>query len=87
VVVNLMRHDSVDDAHLAEAQAFRPELWLGEDVLSPGSAKRISMPFGLGPRIRPGHYLVPQEMKIVLLTLLNHFDIESVGTADVSEPA
>ncbi len=87
VVISLLRHDSIDDAHVPEAQAFRPERWLGEDGLSPGSAKRISMPFGAGPRICPGRYLALQEMKMVLLTLLNHFDIESVGTADGSEPA
>ena len=86
VVINLMRHDSVDDAHVPEAAAFRPERWLGEDGLSPASAKRISMPFGAGPRICPGRYLALQEMKMVLLTLLKHFDIESVGTADGSEP-
>ena len=87
VVISLMRHDSIDDAHLPEAQAFRPERWLGEDGLSPASAKRISMPFGAGPRICPGRYLALQEMKMVLLTLLNHFDIESVVTGDGSEPA
>ena len=80
VVISLLRHDSIDDAHVPEAQAFRPERWLGEDGLSPASAKRISMPFGAGPRICPGRYLALQEMKMVLLTLLNHFDIESVGT-------
>jgi cytochrome P450 len=87
VVISLMRHDSIDDAHVPEAQAFRPERWLGGDGLSPGSAKRISMPFGAGARICPGRYLALQEMKMVLLTLLNHFDIQFVGTADGSEPA
>jgi cytochrome P450 len=87
VVISLLRHDSIDDAHVPEAQAFRPERWLGEDGLSPGSAKRTSMPFGAGARICPGRYLALQEMKMALLTLLNHFDIESVGTADGSEPA
>jgi cytochrome P450 len=86
VVISLLRHDSVDDGFLPEAQAFRPERWLGEDGLSPGSAKRISMPFGAGPRICPGRYLALQEMKMVLLTLLNRFDIASVGTASGQEP-
>jgi cytochrome P450 len=44
------------------------------------------MPFGAGPRICPGRYLALQEMKMVLQTLLNHFDIESVGTANGREP-
>jgi cytochrome P450 len=60
---------------------------LGEDGLAPGSAKRISMPFGAGPRICPGRYLALQEMKMVLLTLLSRFDIEFVGTEDGREPA
>jgi cytochrome P450 len=87
VVINMMRHDSVDDAHLPDAQAFMPERWLGEEGLSPGSAKRISMPFGAGPRICPGRYLALQEMKMVLLTLLSQFDIEYVGTDHGGEPA
>jgi len=87
VLINLMRHDSVDDAFMPEAQAFKPERWLGEQGLSPTSAKRMSMPFGAGPRMCPGRYLALQEMKMVLLTLLTRFDIESVGTADASEPA
>lgn len=72
---------------MPEAQAFTPERWLGEGGLSPGSAKRISMPFGAGPRICPGRYLALQETKMVLLTLLQHFEIRFVGTADGGEPA
>jgi cytochrome P450 len=87
VVICLLRHDSVDEAFVPEARAFRPERWLGEHGLSPGSAKRISMPFGAGPRICPGRYLALQEMKMVLLTLLARFDIASVGTVDGGEPA
>jgi cytochrome P450 len=87
VVLNLLRHDSIDDGFVPEGRAFKPERWLGEEGMSPGSAKRISMPFGAGPRMCPGRYLALQEMKMVLLTLLMHFDIESVGTADGSEPA
>lgn len=86
VVIGLLRHDSVDDAHVPDGGSFKPERWLGEGGLNPGSAKRISMPFGAGPRICPGRYLALQEMKMVLLTLLNHFDIQTVGTADGQEP-
>jgi len=87
VVISLLRHDSIDDGFVPEGQVFRPERWLGEDGLSPGSAKRISMPFGAGPRICPGRYLALQEMKMVLLTLLSQFDIEFVGTDSGNEPA
>ena len=86
VVIGLLRHDSVDDACIPDGRSFRPERWLGEGGLNPGSAKRISMPFGAGPRMCPGRYLALQEMKMVLLTLLNSFDIESVGTAEGHEP-
>ena len=86
-VIGLMRHDSIDERHVPEAAAFRPERWLGEDGLSPASAKRISMPFGAGPRICPGRYLALHEMKVVMLTLLTHFDLLSVATDDGRAPA
>jgi cytochrome P450 len=87
VVICLLRHDSIDDGFIPDGQSFRPERWLGEDGLSAGSAKRISMPFGAGPRICPGRYLALQELKMVLLTLLTHFDIDFVATEDGGEPA
>ena len=87
VVIGVMRFDSVDDAFVPQGSQFRPERWLGEAGLSAASAKRISMPFGAGPRMCPGRYLALQEMKMVLLTLLNTFEIESVATADGAEPA
>ena len=87
VVISLLRHDSVDEAYVLEGQAFRPERWPGEGGLSAASAKRISMPFGAGPRICPGRYLALQEMKMVLLTLLTRFELVSVDTEDGSEPA
>jgi cytochrome P450 len=87
VVISVMRFDSVDDAFIPEGNQFRPERWLGEAGLSAASAKRISMPFGAGPRMCPGRYLALQEMKMVLLTLLNTFEIDSVATDAGGEPA
>ena len=87
VVIGLLRHDSVDDAFVPDARSFKPERWLGEGGLQAASVKRISMPFGAGPRMCPGRYLALQEMKMVLLTLLNHFELDSVGTAEGHEPA
>ena len=87
IVIGLMRHDSVDNAFVTDGGSFRPERWLGEDGLSAASAKRISMPFGAGPRMCPGRYLALQEMKMVLLTLLTSFDVTSVDTGHGSEPA
>lgn len=86
-VIGLMRHDSIDERYVPEAAAFKPERWLGEGGLSPASAKRISMPFGAGPRICPGRYLALQEMKVVMLTLLSRFELLSVATEDGGEPA
>ncbi|OYZ03285.1 MAG: hypothetical protein B7Y42_01135 [Polaromonas sp. 28-63-22] len=76
------------DSHLPRATAFEPERWLaGTD--GPGAlahaAKRISMPFGAGPRICPGRYLALLEMKMAIAVLLGNFDIESVTTPDGGE--
>ncbi len=88
VVISVMRRDSVSDSHLPNAAAFDPERWLLADG-GPGAqasaAKRISMPFGAGPRICPGRYLALMEMKMAMATLLRGFDIESVSTPDGKE--
>jgi cytochrome P450 len=87
VVIGLMRRDSVSNAHMPDALAFLPERWLSE--VDPGhaahSVKRISMPFGAGPRICPGRFLALLEMKMAMATLLSHFDIQSVDTPDGQE--
>ncbi|MGH8797929.1 MAG: cytochrome P450, partial [Caldimonas sp.] len=82
LVIGLMRHDAMQDRHFADAGAFRPERWLahGAPVQAATSAKRISMPFGAGPRVCPGRYLALMEMKLALAMLLGNFEIESVGT-------
>jgi cytochrome P450 len=95
IVMSLMRRDSVSDRHLARAAAFEPERWLATagDVapgVAPGlhaaSAKRISMPFGAGPRICPGRYLALLEMKMAMATLLGRFEISDVSTPDGQPP-
>ena len=87
VVTSLMRRDSVSDAYVPRAAEFEPERWLADGA--PGqaasSAKRISMPFGAGPRICPGRYLALLEMKMAMATLLGRFDIVSVDTPDGGE--
>ena len=87
IVWTLMRHDSVDEAHFPNPRAFLPERWLadGSAAQAASSAKRVSMPFGAGPRVCPGRYLALLEMKMAIAMLLGRFDIESVGTADGSE--
>jgi cytochrome P450 len=98
VVMALMRVDSVSDDHIPNARAFLPQRWLadaGDEGQPKGastgnrpasSPKRISMPFGAGPRICPGRYLALLEMKMAMATLLSRFDIAFVGTNDGHEP-
>ena len=79
----VFRADSVSDKHFPNAAAFDPARWLAEgSTVTNSSAKRVSMPFGAGPRVCPGRYLALLEMKMVMATLLGQFDIEHVGTVD-----
>ena len=84
-----MRSDSVSEKHFPNAQVFEPERWLndGSSTHAASSAKRVSMPFGAGPRVCPGRYLALLEMKMAMSMLLANFDIVSVGTDDGSDPA
>ena len=79
----------MDERYFPNAEAFEPQRWLA--TATPGaaanSAKRVSMPFGAGPRVCPGRYLALLEIKMAVAMLLAHFDIESVGHADGSEAA
>ena len=88
VVWGVMRHDSVAERHFPEPLAFRPERWLADGA--PGqaasSAKRVSMPFGAGPRVCPGRYLALLEIKMAMAMLLGCFEIESVTTPHGGEP-
>ena len=89
VVWCVMRADSVSDSHFPDAAAFKPERWLGDAAAaSPlSSAKRVSMPFGAGPRVCPGRYLALLEIKMAMAMLLAHFEIADVSTPDGTEPA
>lgn len=83
-----MRPDAISEDHVPQAAAFKPERWLDglDATMAANSAKRVSMPFGAGPRICPGRYLALLEMKMAMATLLGNFDIERVGTADGKDP-
>lgn len=80
------RHDTLDDRYFPNAMAFEPERWLNADAATASLAKRLSTPFGAGPRVCPGRYLALVEMKLALATLLSQFDIASVDTHD-GQPA
>ncbi len=88
VIVCVMRRDAVSERHVPDAASFDPARWLASGGPAPAAnaAKRISMPFGAGPRICPGRYLALQEIKMAMAALLAHFDIESVGTVDGRPP-
>ncbi len=88
IVLAVMRRDATSERHVADAAAFRPERWLGEGdpAAAASSARRVSMPFGAGPRICPGRYLALLEMKMALAVTLMHFDLADVGTVDGQPP-
>ncbi len=80
VVISLMRRDSVSEDHLPRAAAFEPERWLeaGAPGAAASAARRVSMPFGAGPRICPGRYLALLEIKMAMAVLLGRFEIAAV---------
>ena len=87
-VMCLMRLGATDARHFPQPQDYDPARWLADPagVKAASSAKRVSMPFGAGPRLCPGRYLALLEMKMVLAMLLAGFEIQSVDTAEGGEP-
>ena len=89
VVFAVMRRDATSERLIPQAAAYQPERWLaaaGGPGQAASSAKRISMPFGAGPRICPGRFLALLEIKVAMAALLQHFDIRQVDTADGQPP-
>ena len=79
----LMRAGAIDERRFPDARAFQPARWLtGAQANSP---KRVSMPFGAGPRLCPGRYLAILEMKMVMAMLLSRYEIQSVATPEGGE--
>jgi cytochrome P450 len=86
LVLLLMRAPTSSETHFKNPAAFDPSRWLDASASNaPGSAKRVAMPFGAGPRLCPGRYLAMQEMKMVMAMLLRNFDIQGVATPDGGE--
>jgi cytochrome P450 len=86
ILWGLMRHDALEERHFPDPMRFDPERWLGgEGAGHGGSSRRVSMPFGGGPRICPGRYLALFEIKMAMAILLASFEIEAVDTPDGSE--
>ncbi len=84
LVWNVLRHDSVDELHFEQAEAFKPERWLheGQATSAASAAKRVAMPFGAGPRVCPARYLALLEIKMAIAMLLSRFEIVGVDTPD-----
>lgn len=85
IVMAVMRRDATSERHLPHAADFDPGRWLA-DAKQAGAAKRLSMPFGAGPRICPGRYLALMEIKLAMAVLLRHFDLAAVDTPDGQAP-
>ncbi len=86
-VLLVMRHDCLQERYFAHARQFKPERWLaGAEASAQHGLKRVSLPFGAGPRICPGRYLALMEIKLALAMLLQHFDITAVGRPDGQAP-
>jgi len=87
LIMCLMRPAATDERHFENAAAFKPERWLAEAAApkAAASAKRVSMPFGAGPRLCPGRYLAMLEIKMVIAMLLAGFEIDRVSTPDGRE--
>jgi cytochrome P450 len=84
MIVLLTRAAAMEEDNFTGAAAFRPERWM--QPAGEGNSKKVSIPFGAGPRLCPGRFLAIQEMKMVLCMLVKNFDIERVDTPDGEAP-
>ncbi|MCY7306834.1 MAG: cytochrome P450 [Rhodoferax sp.] len=84
----VMRHDTLNQAYFDQALQFEPQRWLdwGQGNRAASAAKRVSMPFGAGPRVCPGRFLAMLEMKLVVAMLFRNFDIGQIGVAHGGSP-
>jgi cytochrome P450 len=83
-VMLLTRAPCLNERHFAHAAQFNPGRWLDADAAGVNN-RRVSVPFGAGPRICPGRYLALEEMKMLMAMLLRNFDIAQLTTADGAE--
>ena len=81
----LTRMGAVDRERLPDAEKFLPERWF--DPAQEAALKRLSIPFGAGPRMCPGRSLAMLEMRMLLAMLARDFELVDVGTAHGGPPA
>jgi cytochrome P450 len=80
LIMLLLRRGANDSRYFAEPERFDATRWLGEERSAAplASPKRVSMPFGAGPRLCPGRYLALLEIKMVTAMLFRNFEIEEL---------
>ncbi len=81
-LVCLIRPPAVDPKNFGEPEVFRPARWIEPDATAGAHDASAHQPFGSGPRICPGRTLALLEMRLVLATLYQNFDVERVGKTD-----
>ena len=86
-ILGVVRRDTMDERFFPHPGAFEPERWLasGHPGQAASASKRVSMPFGAGPRMCPGRNLALMEMKMAMATLLGRFEIDGVEPAGGGE--
>jgi len=86
-VATLLRLPGLDPDLFPDPHTFQPARWLGEslDAEREGSAKRVLMPFGAGPRFCPGRHLAMQEILMVASMMMKSFRIERLQDHPVRE--
>lgn len=82
---SVCRHDTLAEKYFPNPKAFNPQRWLIHPDNDLTLSRKVSMPFGSGPRVCPGRYLAMLEIKLAMVMLLNNFDILSLDTPDGGE--
>ena len=86
VTVLMIRPPALSASNFDRPEAFRPARWLEDRAANGPHDPSAHQPFGSGPRICPGRTLALLEMKMVLATIYQSFEVERVGAAsDVRE--
>lgn len=76
----LARPSQLDARRFADPLRYDPARWQAARD-SGAHDLRAFLPFGTGARVCPGRHLATVEMRLVLATLLAHFEVELVGDA------
>ncbi len=80
LILLIPRVAAVSELYFSQAADFTPERWL--EPTSENNVKKVSIPFGAGPRMCPGRFLAIEEIKMVISMLVKNFDIERIDTPD-----